>query len=427
MSTENLNIASPNLKLPGSILKQAREAKGLSVDEMAAISNLTKQVIRGIESDVYDELAGLSFVRGYLRLYAKKLGINESSILEPFDAWKRHQVGEPAVTSPAKEFESHSMNPQSSRVTRGWIWSGAGILISLVATGTYISIQDDAQPAAVEELDVSSMHSSAPESYGNEVRPLGLDGVGLESDDQDAAVSDVQQQASEVAPKSEQIEAPNLGTGLVNTEEQGKRGASGADQESTTLDTPVNSGSINAIPRDSDVATTESLETERSTPSVQDVRLPERPTVERVAEDESSPDGSSVIESPVVEVDELQPAASQVSDVRVNNRDAQSGLRVLSETVAGAATPEESLGPVSRLQMRFTGDSWVEVRNAQGRLILADLMRADRDVLLNIQGPVELLVGAVDASIIVFNGERLDLSAQAYQNVARVTLGAVRN
>ena len=55
---------------------------------MSAISNLTKQTIRGIESDDYSELAGLSFVRGYLKLYAKKLGINEATVLEPFDRWK---------------------------------------------------------------------------------------------------------------------------------------------------------------------------------------------------------------------------------------------------------------------------------------------------------------------------------------------------
>ena len=65
MAKENTETTvNPSLGLPGSLLRQAREEKGLTIEEMSAISNLTKQVIRGIESDDYSELAGLSFVRG---------------------------------------------------------------------------------------------------------------------------------------------------------------------------------------------------------------------------------------------------------------------------------------------------------------------------------------------------------------------------
>ena len=83
MSIENNEIKiGESVSLPGDLLKKAREDKGLSIDEMSAISNLSKQIIRGIESDNYSELAGLSFVRGYLKLYAKKLGINDDETLE---------------------------------------------------------------------------------------------------------------------------------------------------------------------------------------------------------------------------------------------------------------------------------------------------------------------------------------------------------
>ena len=78
MSIENNEPAvAGTTALPGSLLRKAREEKGLTIDEMSAISNLTKQVIRGIEADDYGQLAGLSFVRGYLKLYSKKLGVDE--------------------------------------------------------------------------------------------------------------------------------------------------------------------------------------------------------------------------------------------------------------------------------------------------------------------------------------------------------------
>ena len=88
MSTEKIEpTVNPISGLPGALLRQAREDKGLTIEEMSAISNLTKQVIRGIESDEYSELAGLSFVRGYLKLYAKKLGVDEAYVQLETHVW----------------------------------------------------------------------------------------------------------------------------------------------------------------------------------------------------------------------------------------------------------------------------------------------------------------------------------------------------
>ena len=50
MSIENNGPAvAGTTALPGSLLRKAREEKGLTIDEMSAISNLTKQVIRRID------------------------------------------------------------------------------------------------------------------------------------------------------------------------------------------------------------------------------------------------------------------------------------------------------------------------------------------------------------------------------------------
>ena len=59
----------------------------------------------------------------------------------------------------------------------------------------------------------------------------------------------------------------------------------------------------------------------------------------------------------------------------------------------------------------------------RGRLILADLMTPENGVDLDTYGPVEVLVGAVSASTVIFNGETQDLRQKAYQDVARITLG----
>ncbi|MDC1208824.1 DUF4115 domain-containing protein, partial [Litorivicinus sp.] len=103
------------------------------------------------------------------------------------------------------------------------------------------------------------------------------------------------------------------------------------------------------------------------------------------------------------------------------------GLRVLSETVTGPDQDMTTLGARGILDMRFLGESWIEVRDSRGRLVLADLMSSGRTVSLETYGPIEVLVGAVNSSEIVFNGERLDLSGRAFQNVARIKLGVANN
>lgn len=137
MSSEKTEtIVTSSTGLPGSLLRQAREEKGLTIDEMSAISNLTKQTIRGIESDDYSELAGLSFVRGYLKLYAKKLGINEATVLDPFDRWKAEDFGEPIQAAGAK---GRGSNEPSAGPSKGTIALAISVIFVLFIAGIVIS------------------------------------------------------------------------------------------------------------------------------------------------------------------------------------------------------------------------------------------------------------------------------------------------
>ena len=168
MSSEKTEtIVTSSTGLPGSLLRQAREEKGLTIDEMSAISNLTKQTIRGIESDDYSELAGLSFVRGYLKLYAKKLGINEATVLEPFDRWKAEDSGEPIQAAGAK---GRGSNEPSSGPSKGTIAVAISVIFVLVIAGIVISYMEsdesDSDVAVVspqnQPSDLSVINSPRP-------------------------------------------------------------------------------------------------------------------------------------------------------------------------------------------------------------------------------------------------------------------------
>lgn len=69
---------------PGSALKAAREARGLSLKEAAERMRLTPQVITDLEADDYTNLAKV-YSRGYLRTYAQFLQLDVSALLEAHD------------------------------------------------------------------------------------------------------------------------------------------------------------------------------------------------------------------------------------------------------------------------------------------------------------------------------------------------------
>lgn len=429
MSTDSPNTVSTQTNLPGAILKQAREAKGLTIEEMAAISNLTKQVIRGIETDSYDELAGLSFVRGYLKLYSKKLGVDESLVLDPFDAWKRELAGESPTDPHYKGFENHPADPSGNFAAKQLPWIGAGFLAVLVATGTYLSIQEKTAPVIVETDPVpafpaSPSFESAPPLPGAET----LTGDIAESAQVVGTEAAEESIEGEVATSSEGTSDTVIDTAPVATPVEAPEPAAEAPvvAEKPPAEVTPPKPVVPSPPKP--VAQKPPVEVAPK-PPVETVKLPETPVVaEPVVEVEQPTPARLPRPSRVLaEAENLQPAAPEPSEARVDNRDQDAGLRVLSETVTGAIREREQLGAPGQLQMRFTGESWVEVRDAQGRLILADLMRADREVSLDTWGPIEVLVGAVDASTVIFNGETQDLVGRAYQNVARVTLGAPRN
>jgi cytoskeleton protein RodZ len=70
---------------PGTLLRQAREKKGLSIQQVATKLHLKAAVIEDIEGDCLDESISVTFSKGYLKLYAKHVAVDEKEIVAAFD------------------------------------------------------------------------------------------------------------------------------------------------------------------------------------------------------------------------------------------------------------------------------------------------------------------------------------------------------
>lgn len=73
----------------GALLVNARNTAALSQSDVAEQINLPKHIIRAIEADDYDSLPEFIYVRGYLRNYARAVGINDAGLIKLFS--EQHQ------------------------------------------------------------------------------------------------------------------------------------------------------------------------------------------------------------------------------------------------------------------------------------------------------------------------------------------------
>lgn len=89
-----VDAATRDAGLPGATLKQVRKERGLSVAEVAEQLHLTESAIRSLERDQYDDLPGVTFVRGYIRSYAKLLGLDADALAA--------QYGHATVSEPVR-------------------------------------------------------------------------------------------------------------------------------------------------------------------------------------------------------------------------------------------------------------------------------------------------------------------------------------
>lgn len=73
----------------GKYLKHAREARGMSLSEVARATRIPLAALGRIESDQFDELPGEVFVRGFLKSYAKTVGLEVDEVLARYTSSRR--------------------------------------------------------------------------------------------------------------------------------------------------------------------------------------------------------------------------------------------------------------------------------------------------------------------------------------------------
>ncbi len=70
---------------PGTTIRNARKRAGLSLEELASSTRLTRQTLDSMENDAFDQLLEPVYVRGYYRKCARILDIPEQPLIDAYD------------------------------------------------------------------------------------------------------------------------------------------------------------------------------------------------------------------------------------------------------------------------------------------------------------------------------------------------------
>src|SRR5690606_28655676 len=82
MSSENLAAVAAAPSSPGAQLRRAREARGETVHEVAFALKLSPRQVDALERDDFDALPGMAFLRGFMRNYARHVGLDAAPLLD---------------------------------------------------------------------------------------------------------------------------------------------------------------------------------------------------------------------------------------------------------------------------------------------------------------------------------------------------------
>ncbi|WP_417544491.1 RodZ domain-containing protein [Marinobacter sp.] len=302
----------------GQQLKKAREKNGLSVSQIADAQHLRTGIIQAIENGDYGQIDSELFLKGYVRAYARQVGLSGDAIIADLN-----RELEPVRQQKAAELEANPLidierrRRRKRRIGRLLLLVAASVLIGALVV-MFILPKFSSGDAGVSLTTMSAPGSPAPEANS-------------------AAAEDDLPGVSGDGPETETV----------------VDGSSG-DLSDDYTDTST-----------ADQATEEKLVASDLEPALRD----------DIAEDRI----------PVV-TQSTEPALAQPS------------IREDAGSVPG------------RLEIDFTGDCWVQVRDATGSQLASSLKRAGERLEVSGEAPLNVVIGAVDTvATILFQGEPVDM------------------
>lgn len=126
----------------GELMIAARERWNLSAGDVARQLRLGLRQVEALEANRFESLPGNTFVRGFIRNYAKVVQIDPSAFLEAYER-SRPQIQPPEIVSQTEQIDF------TTKPIPKWVWYIGGAIAAavLLPVLVYLALQDDESPA----------------------------------------------------------------------------------------------------------------------------------------------------------------------------------------------------------------------------------------------------------------------------------------
>lgn len=151
----------------GALLRAAREAAGMSIDAVAQQLKLAPRQVKAIEDGDFTHLPGRTFVRGFIRNYARLVRLDPDSVLAALPG----AASTPTLDSPQLHATAPTIGelPTNEHSKPGWTrWA---IPLTLVAIIAAAALYEFMHPAADIHRDGAKAPASAPEAPASKTAP----------------------------------------------------------------------------------------------------------------------------------------------------------------------------------------------------------------------------------------------------------------
>ncbi len=190
---------------PGETLRQARENNGWTLAEVAKKLNLTASSLSNLEAGAFDKLPGHTFARGYIRAYAKLLGMDQAALVHEFDLYTGTDANGSNVHSLGRIEEPVRISHTILRIV-------SLLLLIAVIGGGFIWWQDQTSMRAKDLIGLAPEHVEVEGADGTtQIHPLD------EPEDQAVAEAKVESESPvEAQAAAEQTQSSALALPLAS-------------------------------------------------------------------------------------------------------------------------------------------------------------------------------------------------------------------
>jgi len=363
LETREEEVEQDSFRAIGAELAAARLERGMQIQELAQLLRISKHHLKNIETGDFDLLPGATYVSGYLRTYAREVGLDPVALPQRYRALLDDSEAKPAYSFPVDKQQPQRSGAMMASIMVIFAVSGYG--------GWYVAGKPDIMAALFGDVPQETV--AIPQVENAVIEPDNL------------MVRDTEQGAdgtTDTAVAADDGTAP--ATVAADETGAGEAGLAGADAAETGADDQIAVPAVETVVSDS--------------------------AAELAALSDDAPSGSAAADSGAAPVDGLTnnvPAVAGANDlassatspalapaVATGSDENQSGrlsteLAAATTRVPEAAPPQESGGDVAipgaayarqrvpemEITVRATGISWVEIIRNDGEEVMTKLMR----------------------------------------------------